>query len=188
MQEVLEVHPTGKCPVRISQSSRRRVTPKKVTTLPQVKQDPVSQNFPVTNESVKTWSGLGESGSSWRVVSMACSKLQWRDSMRSNTRRGFLNLGQTSCSTSVRSSWSVGKGKSLSLPPTPATEDFYDLRISSIVSPHEIYFLLSAAQLRQHVKELILLLRQGQSLRAARACSLLWGIQESGGAARSSSK
>ena len=34
----------------------------------------------------------------------------------------------------------VGKVKSLSLPPTPAAEDFYDLRISHIVSPHEIYF------------------------------------------------
>merc|ERR1719154_650624 len=34
-----------------------KVTPKKVTTPPQFKSDPVSQNFPVTKESVKTWSG-----------------------------------------------------------------------------------------------------------------------------------
>ena len=34
----------------------------------------------------------------------------------------------------------IGIVKKLSLPPTPATEDFYDLRISHIVSPHEIYF------------------------------------------------
>ena len=34
----------------------------------------------------------------------------------------------------------IGKIKCLSLPPTPAAEDFYDLRISHIVSPHEIYF------------------------------------------------
>ena len=34
----------------------------------------------------------------------------------------------------------IGKVKSLSLPPAPVTEDFYDLRISHIVSPHEIYF------------------------------------------------
>jgi len=34
----------------------------------------------------------------------------------------------------------IGKVKSLSLPQAPVTEDFYDLRISHIVSPHEIYF------------------------------------------------
>ena len=34
----------------------------------------------------------------------------------------------------------IGMVKNLSLPPTPAANDFYDLRISHIVSPHEIYF------------------------------------------------
>ena len=34
----------------------------------------------------------------------------------------------------------IGVVKNLALPPTPAAEDFYDLRISHVVSPHEIYF------------------------------------------------
>ena len=34
----------------------------------------------------------------------------------------------------------IGIVKNLSLPLTPAANDYYDLRISHIVSPHEIYF------------------------------------------------
>ena len=56
--------------------------------------------------------------------------------MKNDIKTGYSNTIQQ---TKVMNG-GIGKIKCLSLPPTPAAEDFYDLRISHIVSPHEIYF------------------------------------------------
>ena len=52
---------------------------------------------------------------------------------------GYSNTSHKQQQTKVMNG-GIGIVKSLALPPTPAVEDFYDLRISHIVSPHEIYF------------------------------------------------
>ena len=58
-KQVPSSHQSKQPPPRKAQPSVTpiKVTPKKVPTPPQVKQDSVTQNFPVTKESVKTWSG-----------------------------------------------------------------------------------------------------------------------------------
>lgn len=72
-----------------------------------------------------------------------CEDLQRQLSkMKTDIKTGY-SIGYTNTSQQQQTrvmNGGIGIVKSLNLPPTPVVEDFYDLRISHIVSPHEIYF------------------------------------------------